>query len=122
MKSVIIIAVLILLTITLMIIPSVDAATNGRLTIHFSQKSVTGDQPITGSGKLTDSEVKRQVSTSDIVLKGEVIATFSMLGKLFRDLVLNTIKEPEEQRKIIYGFSSLVETHLGNIADEDKED
>jgi len=56
MKPVIILGAIVFTVMILGIItiPSVDAASNGRLTINFSQKSVTVGEPITFSGKLTD--------------------------------------------------------------------
>lgn len=71
--------------------------------------------------KLTETETKRQVSTAEVVLKAEVIGIFSIMGGLFKDVVQDNIEDITDQRKIITGFSEVIDTHIVNFfSSEDK--
>lgn len=71
--------------------------------------------------KLTETETKRQVSTAEVVLKAEVIGIFSIMGGLFKEVVQSNIKDIKAQRKVITGFSEVIDTHIVNFfSSEDK--
>lgn len=71
--------------------------------------------------KLTETDTKRQVSTAEVVLKAEVIGIFSIMGGLFKDVVQDNIEDIPIQRKLITGFSEVIDTHIVNFfSSEDK--
>lgn len=61
--------------------------------------------------RLTETEVKRQLGTSEVILKGEVVSVFALLGGLFRELIVTNVSATHERRAVIEGFVEIINTH-----------
>lgn len=62
--------------------------------------------------RLTETETKRQTAQAEVVLKAEAIGVFSIMGNLLKELVLTEIEDEKTAKKVINGFSEIIDTHI----------
>lgn len=62
--------------------------------------------------KLSEAETRRLAQDSEIILKAEVVAVFTELGKAFRDLILKEVSEYGERNAVLRGFNKVIDSHI----------